>query len=290
LTTIAVRYALPDPALFDFVPVYLEVDVAGGEVLDLLPPDMPSLLFSITGEWRIGATPTAMGAALEPSGLQGASSKAQWISGEGIGFCIGLNPLVWPGLFGKRAVELHDRVVPIANYLGPNWGELVRAVSAAPDFEGRVAAANAFLLKVPKPAVRESLQSQLMAIRLALADPDCGSVEELAARTGISIRQLERVAQTCFGFPPKTLIRRQRFRRMLHRADAMSYSQWRDFLDLQYVDQSHMIRDFKHFMGIPPSQYFALDRPIVSAAFQAFWAMLGITPDRAYWARDVEAV
>lgn len=288
MTKIAVRYALPDPELFDFVPVYLEVDVAGGEALDLLPPDMPSLLFSVTGEWQIGASPTAMGAVLEPSGLQGASSKAQWIKGKGIGFCIGLNPLVWPGLFGKRAVELHDRVVPIADYLNPDWGELVRAVCEASDFEARVAAANAFLLKVPKPAVRESLQSQLIAIRLALADPDCGSVAELAARTGISMRQLERVALTCYGFSPKTLIRRERFRRMLHRADAMSYSQWRDFLDLQYVDQSHMIRDFKYFMGVPPSRYFALDRPIVSAAFQAFWAMLGVKPDRAYWAREVE--
>lgn len=288
MTTIAVRYALPDRALFDFVPVYLEVDVASDEALDLLPPDMPSLQFSITGEWRIGATPTTLGAALETSGLRGTSSKAQWISGAGIGFCIGLNPLVWPGLFGKRAVDLHDRVVPIAGYLDPNWSELVRAVCAAADFTGRVAAANAFLVNVPKPVVRETLQSRLMAIRLALADPDCGSVGELAERTGISTRQLERVCANCFGFPPKTLIRRERFRRMLHRADAMSYRQWRDFVDLQYVDQSHMIRDFKYFMGMPPSQYFALDRPIVSAAFQSFWKMLGIKPDRAFWAREVE--
>ena len=129
-----------------------------------------------------------------------------------------------------------------------------------------------------------------MAIRLALGDPDCGSTEELAARTGVSRRKLERIAGACFGFPPKMLIRRERFRRMLHRADAMSYSQWRDFLDLQYVDQSHMIRDFNYFMGMPPSRYFALERPFVSAAFQAFWAMLGIKPDRAFWSRDVEVV
>lgn len=288
LTEIAVHYALPDPALFDLVSVYLEVEVLGGAALDLLPPDMPSLRFSISGEWCHGATLATMAPAYASGGLHGTSSQAHWINGEGIGFCIGLNPMVWPGLFEKQAVEMLNRAVPMIDYLGPEWGKLVRTVCKASDFDARIAAANAFLLNVPKPVVRETLQSQLVAIRLALVDPDCGSVKALAARTGISTRQLERVASTCFGFSPKTLIRRERFRRMLHRADAMSYRQWRDFLDLQYVDQSHMIRDFKYFMGIPPSHYFALDRPIVSAAFKSFWAMLGVKPDRAFWAREVE--
>ncbi len=288
MNTIAVRYALPDPALFDFVPVYLEAAVSGGEITDLLPPDMPSLRFNIEGTWLHGASQTTLEAPPDRGVLHGTSSKAHWIAGEGTGFAIGLNPLVWPGLLGKRADDVIDQVVPLGDFLGPVWNGLIDAICGASDFEGRVAAANSFLLAAVRPPVREPLQSQIVAIRLALADPDCGSVAELALRAGVSTRQLERIARTCFGFTPKTLIRRERFRRMLHRADAMSYRQWRDFLDLQYVDQSHMIREFKHFMGMPPSRYFALERPLVSAAFQSFWALMGVTPDRTYWARDSE--
>ncbi len=288
MAEVAVRYAMPDPALFDLVPVYLEVSISGGAVTDLVPPDMPSLQFLVNGNWDHGPTRTAMAPVPSRAGLHGTSSKAHWFGGRGTGFAIGLHPLVWPGLFGKRAIELRDQVMPLTEYLGQPWQALEVGISEAPDFEARVATANAFLLQQRRPAVRDSIQSQLLAIRLGLADPDCGTTEELAFRAGISRRQLERIAQLCFGFPPKMLIRRERFRRMLHRADAMSYSQWRDFLDLQYVDQSHMIRDFKYFMGMPPSRYFALERPIVSAAFQSFWAMLGVKPTRAFWAREVE--
>jgi AraC-like DNA-binding protein len=289
LSKIQVRYALPDPALFDLVPIYVELENSGCEAVDLLPPDMASLRIAVSGAWHIGTSPAALSPVPGPGGLFGATSRAQWVGGAGLAFCIGLNPLAWSALFGKRASGLHDRAVPLTEYLGLKWEELVRSVCHAPDFNGRVAATNRFLLELPKPEVREALERQLAAISFALADPDCGSVEELAARSGVSPRQLERIAKANFGFPPKLLIRRARFRRLLHRADAMSYSQWRSFLEFHYVDQSHMIRDFKYFMGMPPSRYFALDRPIVSAAFQSFWAMTGVKPGETRFAREAEA-
>jgi hypothetical protein len=41
---------------------------------------------------------------------------------------------------------------------------------------------------------------------------------------------------------PKSLLRRQRFLRMLGTLHVRPYSEWGDFLDPQYVDQSHMVR------------------------------------------------
>jgi methylphosphotriester-DNA--protein-cysteine methyltransferase len=50
--------------------------------------------------------------------------------------------------------------------------------------------------------------------------------------------------------------------RMLGALQARPYSEWPDYIDPQYVDQSHMIRDFKYFMGMSPRQYLALPRPV----------------------------
>jgi hypothetical protein len=78
-----------------------------------------------------------------------------------------------------------------------------------------------------------------------------------------------------FGFPPKLLLRRQRFLRMLGTLHARPYDEWPDFIDPQYVDQSHMIRDFGFFLGMPPRRYFAMDRPILRAATMGRAAMFG---------------
>jgi AraC-like DNA-binding protein len=123
------------------------------------------------------------------------------------------------------------------------------------------------------------LPGVIMAIRMALADPDCATVEQLSERTGLNQPRLLRLCKACFGFAPKILIRRARFLRMLHRIDAHSYENWSDFIDSQYVDQSHLIRDFRAFIGMAPSRYMALERPYVAAAFAAFRAMMGETPD-----------
>ena len=63
--------------------------------------------------------------------------------------------------------------------------------------------------------------------------------------------------------------------RMLGTLHARPYEQWADFIDPQYVDQSHMIRDFQYFLGMSPSRYFAQDRPILKAATKGRAALMG---------------
>lgn len=54
--------------------------------------------------------------------------------------------------------------------------------------------------------------------------------------------------------------------------EGMSVGQWPHFLDPQYVDQSHMIRDFHKFIGMSPTQYFAMERPLLAAVFTTLMA------------------
>jgi AraC-like DNA-binding protein len=56
---------------------------------------------------------------------------------------------------------------------------------------------------------------------------------------------------------PKSLLIRHRLARMLATLEQRPYAELRHFLDLGYCDQSHFIRDFKSFFGMPPTRYFA---------------------------------
>jgi AraC-like DNA-binding protein len=277
---IAIKYALPDPHLFDVVAAYLQISITGDDMVeDILPPDMASIRVLVSGEWMHGEKRDSMEAYTQTPTLCGPTSKSLWTRGKGIAFCIGLHPLAWAAIFGQRADAMCDAIVPLADILGPAAKAHFDTLSQCATFEERVAAANIWLLANRKTSVEPGLATQIMTVRLALADPDCATVEALADRLSISQPSLTRLCKRHFGFSPKPLIRRARFRRMLHRVDARSYDNWRAFIDAQYVDQSHLIRDFQFFLGRSPSQYMALDRPYVAAAFAAFRKMMGEEPE-----------
>ncbi|RYY27697.1 MAG: AraC family transcriptional regulator [Sphingomonadales bacterium] len=109
----------------------------------------------------------------------------------------------------------------------------------------------------------------------ALADPDVGTVAQLAARAGVSERSLERLSRRAFGFPPKLLLRRQRFLRTLGAVMLDTSRSWSHALDLHYHDQSHFNRDFTRFMGLTPRAYMAQPHPIVDAAVRGRMAAAG---------------
>jgi AraC-like DNA-binding protein len=277
---VEIRYALPDPYLFDIIAAYLEITISGEEMVeDLLPPDVASIRIALSGTWMQGRHREEMAAYQSPLMLCGTSSTAHWTRGKGKAFCIGLHPAAWSALVGRRANTLEDQAIPLSDVFGQTSDALFDALMQPNDFEDRVAGANTWLLAHRRHDAEPGTSAVIMAVRLALADPDCATVATLSARAGISQPSLARLCKRHFGDSPKALIRRARFRRMLHRIDARSYDDWRTFIDTQYVDQSHLIRDFKFYLGLSPSQYMALDRPYVAAAFAAFRKMMNAEPD-----------
>nr|WP_237392526.1 helix-turn-helix domain-containing protein [Aurantiacibacter rhizosphaerae] len=101
----------------------------------------------------------------------------------------------------------------------------------------------------------------------ALRDPSVGDVETLSERVGISRRTLERLASRFFGFPPKTLLRRQRFLRSLGKFTIEPGRSWSASLDGHYVDQAHFVREFRAFMEMTPSEYAQMPHPVLGNIF-----------------------
>ena len=78
----------------------------------------------------------------------------------------------------------------------------------------------------------------------------------LISATGLSRRQIERKCNALYGAPPKLLARKYRALRaavaMVEGVESVS-----DAVDRGFYDQSHMIREVKHFTGLTPGQICA---------------------------------
>lgn len=108
-------------------------------------------------------------------------------------------------------------------------------------------------------------EARIRAILKAMYDPHLAHVGELAERVGLTNRTLERTCLRHFGFPPQTLLRRQRAMRSLASFMLSEHTSWRQTFDQHYHDQAHFVREFKAFMGMGPSEYARLPHPILRA-------------------------
>lgn len=178
---------------------------------------------------------------------------------------IGYLPLGWAKFIGAPASEMANCVVD--GDLDPAFADF-RELSATlhddqPDDEAEYARIIAHFLARAGRVVSD--REKIEAVHLALVEPDLASVGDFAERSGLTLRTLERICRRYFGFTPRLLLRRQRFMRSLAAYMLDPSISWTTAIDGRYHDQAHFVRDFHHFMGMSPSEYAALDHPILAA-------------------------
>ncbi|WP_257558047.1 AraC family transcriptional regulator [Sphingobium sp. CFD-2] len=170
----------------------------------------------------------------------------------------GLLPQGWMALVGAAAAELSDRIIDAAAIWG-DWkiDQLCdRLVSAVGD-TARVAVLESFLLQETRNL------SDITLARTAMIDQwlerSAGlSLDLLCAELGVSSRQAGRLTLELYGASPKTLAMKYR----ALRAAAIMTSHGEAGLEramTPFADQSHLIRDFRRFVGWTPTA-FARDR------------------------------
>ena len=115
-----------------------------------------------------------------------------------------------------------------------------------------------FVRDEPSPMVREAVR--------ALARPDGVPLRELAGKLGVTLRTLERRVTADTGLGPKPLQRVLRFRSALRLLERTRRGRWSGAaIRAGYYDQAHMIREFRSFAGMPPSEYFGAEVPLSRA-------------------------
>lgn len=271
------EFAPVAPALASAFLIYWEVrSTVDAPVIDQMHPDWANIRFMLSGEWSYGASRSKLARVSEYATITGPTSFGQWAEvKQGSGFNITLLPTAWLRLFDTSATTYSNQIRPLKALLGDQAAVLAHNIAQATSFAKRVEAADAFFSPLWEQTAPHHREAESEAISLALLDPNCGSVEELMRRTGLPQYSLMRLVKRSYGMSPKILMRRERFLRMLRTMEVRSFHEWRDFLDPQYVDQSHMIKDFNYFLGLSPSQYFKLPRPMLESsllAMQRLWA------------------
>ena len=281
---VRLRFALPEASLQSCVTTYYRTDVA-------CPPHTPWLEDWLHPEWanlrflaRVEAHSVIGAGALLRSpdfAVTGPTSRTtRFRLGSGHSWGIGLLPLGWARLFAAAAArEFADRFVDGA--ADPRFAAFLplhRALAASDgDYASELALIEAHMARIfaACPPLDPAVEAAILALNAALVDQDVIAVTDLAERLGMTVRSVERLSTRAFGFPPKLLLRRQRFLRSLARFMLDPSLKWIGTIDPHYHDQSHFVRDFRRFMGMSPSVYARTPKPLLVAAAQARAALLG---------------
>ncbi|MGI5485634.1 AraC family transcriptional regulator [Microtetraspora malaysiensis] len=157
---------------------------------------------------------------------------------------------------GGPVSQLTGRFMEISEMYGAAGATLVEQVLAEPDAQAAIALTETFLLSLGPN--QDPLTEEVAAlVGIVESDVSVTRVDELAARSGRSVRSLQRLFRDYVGIGPKWVIRRYR----LHEAAERVY-QGLDLAtlaaELGYTDQAHLTRDFTAAVGMPPAAYARL--------------------------------
>lgn len=262
-----IRFYKPAEPLQPYLSAYYFTDIdAGGPVEDLMHPEWGNIRCTLSGYWTFQSARSSADSRSMPARLYGPTSQTTRVAGfpPTRTASAGVLPLGWARLIGFPAHRHADRIAPLADVFGTAADRLFAALQAAPDDVALCAILNDFFLqRLSESAPPPPLLAQAHAL---LLNPEIATAQEFAARLGLSSRQMARLSLDMFGFPPKLLLRRQRFLRTLARLRASPKEPWSRQLDAAYYDQSHFVRDFHHFMGCSPTQYFSSARVLLDPA------------------------
>jgi AraC-like DNA-binding protein len=245
----------------------LDVPEGAGRVTDYLQPEWANIRFfcgttpdaEIAGGRVSGARFVGTGPSSLPCGFS-LGTVRMW----GVGFL----PLGWARFFSADASSCTNIICDGAAHPAFSHFAGLTDLLCNPeaDIEEQYEALVAALARAMRPNRDEP---RIARIHAALVSGEHASVHELADACAMSIRTLERICARYFGFSPKLLMRRQRFMRSLTTYMLQRGTRWTEAMDAHYHDQAQFTREFREFMTMNPSEYAALDHPILTSFMEA---------------------
>ncbi len=193
------------------------------------------------------------------------------------GIQLALTPEGARTLLGLPAAELAGIDVEASDVLGRLAGEIRERVLAAPDWAGRFAVLEEFLIRRVQTAGPWAFRPEVSyAWDRLQRSQGAVSVADLAAETGWSARHLGEQFRAETGLSPKAGARVIRFdrarRRLLQgRGDGGRVVLAELAAECGYYDQAHLARDFRDLAGCPPSVLLNEELRNVQAGLDYDW-------------------
>ncbi|MCT2558008.1 helix-turn-helix domain-containing protein [Tsuneonella sp. YG55] len=282
--TVAVHFFAPPADLEGCLTSIYRLDLAVARpdvVTDWLQPEWANLrVFSGARPWaRVGDGGIVDDARFTVTGPSSRGTRFELGTTRMWG--IGLLPLGWARLVGRPAAAYANMLADAERH--PDFARfagLPAVFGDTPDDEAELERIVAILRRASRPLADEE---RIVAVHRAMVELGLAKVADFADRAGMSVRALERVCRRHFGFPPKLLLRRQRFVRSIAAWMLGGMGKWTAAIDELYTDQAHFNHEFHEFMGMAPSEYAALPHPILSAFMErraTLWGSPAQTLDR----------
>ena len=160
------------------------------------------------------------------------------------------------GFFALDATELTDARVDLTNF----WGQLAQEA-----WHRLGEATSASRIEILQEVLSARMNGRIHTDPfihhcVARIETACGSLRigDLAKSTGLSTRQLERKFAQRLGISPKTFARVVRFKGLEEATARRDPPDWARLAgDFGFADQSHLVREFKAFSGLTPTDYMA---------------------------------
>lgn len=252
---IQLDYAAPSAAMADYVTLFywFRADVPMFE--DVERADHAQIRFRLTpggGEYRfVDDTVKAVGDAH----IIGPTTGAYHVRAPGPVhvFGAGLSAAGWAGLVGIASSALVNRTVDLADLFGAAAAaDAIERLIAAPDLAAKTACCETILGRLLS-AQRPQILDFVRKVDAWLSTGPSPDVDDLTAAIGLSRRQVERKCRALYGAPPKLLARKYRALRAAVLLVANN-ARMDDVAGYGFYDQSHMIREIKHFTGFTPGK------------------------------------
>ena len=179
-------------------------------------------------------------------------------------FCI-FRPFGFYRLFKIPIHLLNNKVVPLEVFLGKRTPEFKEKVLSAPSDETKIRMVDDFFGSLVRQLHTPYRSAVEFAQDLMLQNNGLVNIENLSNQLNISRRSLERHFSENVGMSPKYYARVLRFNYAFGLKRANPALDWFDIIyDCGYFDQTHFIKDFRHFTGEPPVAFYSKPHPIDS--------------------------
>lgn len=234
---------------------------------DFIEPAWAGMGWLLGSEWDIavGGLPFQKIPPAWACGPTDREARAHGSAGKVLG--VMLLPWGWSQFTDLPAHPFVNCFRPMADIFGEEAPALIVELEAFPTFEALDRLDDFFLglaASRPEPPV---IVARAYA---ALASGEVSTVAEWAARTGLHIRQLQRLCLTHFGLPPKRLLMRDRILRAVEAMRGGEQASWSKLIDASYADQAHFVREFRQFMQVPPGAWRARPNLVDRASVARF--------------------